>query len=177
MVLGKTTNRYFMLTMHGYFFSLPFFSYLSLLTSMTSSHWLRIPQSVFGHTNSFRPYLFFNTHFSIKQKKIPYFQELSQHSSHSFHSEFSNERVRVERRAKFQKTRTKRLYSTMFNSYYHWISQAGTAKLEAWSLRPDIASNRAVLVIPLVPLTIAIPLIFISVVIANVHFNILLSNV
>uniref|UniRef100_A0A8D8XSU1 Voltage-dependent L-type calcium channel subunit alpha n=1 Tax=Cacopsylla melanoneura TaxID=428564 RepID=A0A8D8XSU1_9HEMI len=38
--------------------------------------------------------------------------------------EFSNERVRVERRAKFQKARTKRLYSTMFNSYYHWISQA-----------------------------------------------------
>lgn len=45
-----------------------------------------------------------------------------------FHSEFSNERVRVERRAKFRKTRTKRLYSTMFNSYYQWISQAGTTQ-------------------------------------------------
>lgn len=42
-----------------------------------------------------------------------------------FVREFSNERTRVERRAAYQKTKRKRLFTTAFSAYLKWITQAG----------------------------------------------------
>jgi len=39
--------------------------------------------------------------------------------------EFSNERTRVERQAKYYKMRTKKKYIDMFNNYINWITAAG----------------------------------------------------
>lgn len=39
--------------------------------------------------------------------------------------EFSNERTRVERQAKYYKMRTKKKYIDMFNTYINWITSAG----------------------------------------------------
>lgn len=40
-------------------------------------------------------------------------------------SEFSNERLRVERRANFHKTRSKNIFNESLNRYLTWITQAG----------------------------------------------------
>lgn len=39
--------------------------------------------------------------------------------------EFSNERGRVERRAEFQKTRTRQMFAEAMTAYLDWITQAG----------------------------------------------------
>lgn len=39
--------------------------------------------------------------------------------------EFSNERLRVERRAKFHKTRSKKQFNESFGRYIEWITRAG----------------------------------------------------
>lgn len=39
--------------------------------------------------------------------------------------EFSNERTRVERQAKYYKMRTKKMYIETFNTYINWITAAG----------------------------------------------------
>lgn len=41
-------------------------------------------------------------------------------------SEFSNERLRVERRAKFHKTRSKKMFTESFDRYLTWITKAGS---------------------------------------------------
>lgn len=41
-------------------------------------------------------------------------------------SEFSNERARVERRAKYQSARTKKYISDALRTYLQWIEQAGS---------------------------------------------------
>lgn len=41
--------------------------------------------------------------------------------------EFSNERGRVERRAEFQKCRTRKMFSEAMSSYLSWIILAGVA--------------------------------------------------
>lgn len=40
-------------------------------------------------------------------------------------SEFSNERGRVERRAQFQKCRTRQMFVEAMTAYLDWITQAG----------------------------------------------------
>ena len=41
------------------------------------------------------------------------------------YSEFSNERARVERRAKFYRARMKQQFTEAFAAYIEWITQAG----------------------------------------------------
>lgn len=40
-------------------------------------------------------------------------------------SEFSNERLRVERRANYYKTRSKQIFNDSFGIYIEWITKAG----------------------------------------------------
>lgn len=43
----------------------------------------------------------------------------------ALYREFSNERTRVERQAKYYKMRTKKKYIDTFNTYINWITAAG----------------------------------------------------
>jgi hypothetical protein len=42
--------------------------------------------------------------------------------------EFSNERGRVERRAEFQKLRSRKAFTAAMSAYFSWITQAGFAQ-------------------------------------------------
>lgn len=44
---------------------------------------------------------------------------------YTLYREFSNERTRVERQAKYYKMRTKKQYIDTFNTYISWITAAG----------------------------------------------------
>lgn len=79
----------------------------------------------------YRPPL--NSYIKKKKKFIISFikTKLPRHSMSFFYffirtyREFSNERTRVERQAKYYKMRTKKKYIDMFNTYINWITSAG----------------------------------------------------